>query len=250
MKNKNTNNFVIFGKQPVFLCLKNKKREIYKIVTSNKNELLSFIETNKIKIQNHIIEEKNNNEISKLFDKEVVNHQGYVLYVGNRATVNFDIFLTNICKSNKNQLPKLLILDEITDPHNVGAIIRTAAAFGIKYIITSIKNSAKDSSTIIKTSAGYTELIELIEVTNINQTILDLKKVGYFVYGLDGNTKNDIKTIKDKNNLCLVLGNEGKGIRQLVKKNCDDLYKINMDDNIESLNVSVAAAIAIYQIWG
>jgi 23S rRNA (guanosine2251-2'-O)-methyltransferase len=162
--------------------------------------------------------------------------------------MNFNTFL-QCCKQHRDALPKLLILDEITDPHNVGAIMRTAAGFGINYIITTKKNSTKDSSVILKTSAGYSELMDLIEVTNLNRTLDELKSVGYFVIGLDGNTNNNIENLQDTKNICLILGSEGKGIRRLVKENCDFLYKIKTT-NVESLNVSVACAIAIYQIWG
>ena len=84
----------------------------------------------------------------------------------------------------------------------------------------------------------------------LNNTIETLKKCGYFVIGMAGEAKQDIKEIKDSNNLCLVIGSEGNGIRQLVKKNCDELYKITTNSEVESLNASVATAIAIYKLWG
>ena len=84
---------------------------------------------------------------------------------------------------------------------------------------------------------------------NINKTLEILKNTGYFIIGLAGEAQGNIKTITNSENLCLIVGNEGKGIRQLIKKNCDALYKINISQDVESLNASVAAAIAIYQLW-
>ena len=143
----------------------------------------------------------------------------------------------------------MLILDQILDPYNLGAIIRTAVAFGIEKIIITTYNSVKDTPIVAKSSAGLNEFVDLIEVVNLNNAIKDLKKVGYFIIGLAGEAKMTIDKIEDSSNLALVLGNEGKGIRELVKKNCDELVKIPMEDCAESLNVSVASAIAIYELW-
>ncbi len=243
----NNNKILIYGKHPIFLALKNKNRKFFKIYTSNVEELKKYIKDNDINNVNNLIEFKNNNDLNKLF-LESINHQGYVALVSNPKTLEFYDFINERC-DNKNNLPKLLILDQLTDPHNIGAIIRTAAAFGIKYIITTKYNSPKDSAIIVKSSAGLSEIINIIEVININKTIEILKNIGYFIIGLAGEAQRNIKTITNSENLCLIIGNEGKGIRQLIKKNCDALYKINISKDVESLNASVAAAIAIYQLW-
>ena len=150
----------------------------------------------------------------------------------------------------EKELPRLLILDQLTDPHNIGAIIRTAVAFNIKYIILTKYNSLNDLSVISKTSAGMVNMVNIIEVINLNNSIDILKKAGYFIIGMAGEATKDIKTITDNKSICLVIGNEGNGIRQLVKKNCDLLCKITTNSNVESLNASVAAAISIYTLWG
>lgn len=242
-----TGELFIYGKHPILLALKYNKRKIFKIYTSNKSELEEYLKREKIKVQNNIIEFKNNNEISKII-KDDVNHQGYLAIVSNHFNYDFDEFLTKECK-DKNNLPKLLILDQLTDPHNIGAIIRSAVAFGVKYIITTERNTPKDSGIIVKSSAGMSEIVNIIEVVNINNTIEKLKKIGYFVVGMAGEAKRNIKDLKG-DSYCLIVGNEGKGIRQLVKKNCDILCKIEMENNVESLNVSVATAIGCYQLWG
>lgn len=242
-----SSNFYIYGKHPILLSLKNGKREFFKIYTSNIEELKKYIQDNKISIKHNLIEYKTNSELNKFF-AENINHQGYVASVSKNKTFTIDDFIDSI--KNQKQLPRIIILDQLTDLHNIGAIIRTAVAFNVEYIIMTKYNSPKDYSVILKSSAGMSELVNIIEVVNVNNTIEILKKSGYFVVGMAGEVKRDIKEIKDSNNLCLVIGSEGNGIRQLVKKNCDELYKITTNSNVESLNASVATAIVIYKLWG
>ena len=244
---KNENKIYIYGKQPLLLALENKKREFLKIYVANIDEFKKTVNDKKISVNFKLVEQKKNDFISNLIGQNV-NHQGYLAEVKKRQTLNLDDFILKYCQ-NKQNLPKLLILDEIQDPHNIGAIMRTAVAFDVKNIITTSRNTIQDSSVVIKSSAGYSELINLIEVNNLNYAIENLKNVGYFVIGLDGNTTKTLDDITDGSNVCLVLGSEGAGIRQLIKKNCDELVKIVMKNNVESLNVSVASAIAIYKLW-
>ena len=236
------NGNIIYGKHPVFLSLG--KRKLQKIYTSNINELEKFIKDGVL--NKNIIEYKTNRELDKMVNG--ANHQGFVAFTYDvNKTMFLDDFVSTLDSKN---LPRLLILDQLTDPHNVGAIIRTAVAFDVNYVIITKHNSLKDYSIIAKSSAGLSEFINIIEVTNLNSAIEILKKVGYFVVGMAGEAGQDIKSIKDSKNLCLVIGSEGNGIRRLVKENCDALYKITINSNVESLNASVAAAIAIYKIWG
>jgi len=244
---------LIYGKHPFFSILKAKKRKIYKIYISekNKNEFYDFLkENNDLPSDNlmSLIEFVDNQKLDSIFPyKDDKNHQGYIIFVGNKQEIIFDDFINS--NMNEKELPKLIILDQILDPHNLGAIIRTAAAFGIYDIIITSRNSTKDTATVAKSSAGLNELVNLIEVGNLNSAIKDLKNIGYFIIGLDGEAKVKLTEIKDNKNIALVLGNEGKGIRELVKKNCDDLVKIPMQTCVESLNVSVASAIAMYEFW-
>ena len=247
LKSKNISNSIIYGKHPFFLTLKNRISDIEKIYTSNIKEIDDFIKNNNIKIPENIVFYKNNKELNEILPN--VNHQGYISFVKKRKSIDFQDFINEKCK-NKNDLPRLIILDQLTDPHNIGAIIRTSFAFNVKYIIKTKYNSPSDISVITKTSVGLSEFINIIEVSNLNNAINSLKNIGYFVLGLAGEAKEDIKTLEDNKNICIVVGNEGNGIRQLVKKNCDMLYKITMQNNVESLNVSVATAIVIYKIWG
>ncbi len=235
---------IIYGKHPVLLSLKN--RNIFKIYTSNIGELEKYIKDNNININKKIIEYKSSKELNGLYKN--INHQGYIAIAKIEKSIDINDFLKAI--KEEKELPRLLILDQLTDPHNIGAIIRTAVAFNIKYIILTKYNSLNDLSVISKTSAGMVNMVNIIEVINLNNSIDILKKAGYFIIGMAGEATKDIKTITDNKSICLVIGNEGNGIRQLVKKNCDLLCKITTNSNVESLNASVAAAISIYTLWG
>lgn len=253
-KNKNSgcfsNKVLIYGRHPFFSVIRSKKRKIYEIFVSEKNrtEFFEIAKKENLSFDEKILHFVDSSKLDSIFPYQEKNHQGFILFTSEKNTISFDDFINSIDSSSK--LPSLLILDQILDPHNLGAIIRTAVAFGINNIIITSYNSVKDTPVVSKTSVGLNEIVNLIEVVNLNNSIKDLKKAGYFVVGLDGEAKNTIDKMKDNSNLALVLGNEGRGIRELVKKNCDELVKIPMENCVESLNVSVASAIAIYELWG
>ena len=148
---------------------------------------------------------------------------------------------------------KIAILDQITDPQNFGAILRSAAAFDFEIIIIPKNNSVEENATVAKISSGGLELVKIVQVVNITNTIAELKKLGFWVLGLDGKTKSTLDNLPDLNKIVAIIGSEGCGIRPLVKNNCDFLVRIPMSSKIESLNASNAAAIffnAIYQKLG
>ena len=154
-----------------------------------------------------------------------------------------------ISSSKKNKYPLLLILDSIQDTHNAGAIIRTAECSGVGGIILTKHNSAPINETVIKTSAGATEHIKLCQVTNLAQTLKQLKEEGFWIIGSSLSAGSKVYTEVDyKIPLALILGNEEKGIRRLTIDNCDLLIKIPMAGKIQSLNVSVSAGIILFEI--
>jgi 23S rRNA (guanosine2251-2'-O)-methyltransferase len=142
----------------------------------------------------------------------------------------------------------IVILDQISDPHNVGAIMRTAAAFNAAAIIIAKNNAPDESANIAKIACGTMEITPIIKVVNITKTMEQIKEYGYWCIGLDGHAKQSISSSNLPDKLALVLGSEGKGIRKLVKQTCDLLVTIPMNPNVESLNVSNAAAISLYEI--
>jgi 23S rRNA (guanosine2251-2'-O)-methyltransferase len=143
----------------------------------------------------------------------------------------------------------LLLLDQVTDPHNLGAILRSAAAFGVDGVITTKDRGAGESAVMAKAACGALEMVPLIPIINLAQTIGELQKEGYWVMGLDGEASGALHQSRPTEKTALVLGAEGPGLRRLTKERCDELIKLPIHPQMESLNVSNAAAIALYQLY-
>ncbi len=142
----------------------------------------------------------------------------------------------------------LLMLDGVTDPRNIGAIFRSAAAFGASGIIAQERHMPALSGVLAKAATGAVETMPFLPVVNLSRTLEDLAKAGWFSIGLAGDTKVSIgQALKGADKVCLVLGSEGKGLRPNVAKHCDQLARIPISKDMESLNVSTAAAIALYE---
>ena len=172
-------------------------------------------------------------------------HQGVIAYVAAKEYVSVSDIL-NIAKDRGEQ-PLIVICDEITDPHNLGSIIRSANAAGAHGIIISKHGGVGLNATVAKTSAGAVEFTPVAKVSSIAQTIEQLKKENVWVVGADMDGENTIHTHDFGGALAIVVGNEGKGISRLVKERCDFLVRIPMLGEISSLNASVAAALMIYE---
>lgn len=172
-------------------------------------------------------------------------HGGVVAEVKEYTTVP----LSQVIQKNQNkENVALIMLDGLEDPHNLGAILRTADATGMDAIIIPKHRSVKLNATVAKVSTGAIEYVDVAEVINLSQTIDVLKKAGYWVIGLeaDGTVYYNQQDYSGK--IVVVLGSEGKGISRLVKEKCDFLVKIPMHGHITSLNVSVSAALIFYEI--
>ena len=139
------------------------------------------------------------------------------------------------------------MLDHIEDPHNFGAIIRTAESMGVKNIIIPKDRSVVVNETVMKTSAGALNYVNIIQVTNLVNAINYLKDKGFFIYGAEADGEN-YKSVDYNDKRCLVMGSEGKGISPVVRKNCDMIVSLPMKGHVNSLNVSVATAIFIYEM--
>lgn len=173
-----------------------------------------------------------------------VNTQGFVAELREFKSLEFGEWIGTV---DKDTNPLVFVLDELEDPHNVGAIIRVAAAAGASGIIISKHRQAPITSAVYKTSAGTASRLPIIVVSNTNDTIKKLQDEKFWVVGLDGETS---KTIWDEAwdaPMAVVIGNEGRGIRSVTKETCDYLLRIPMEEGIESLNASVSAAIAAYE---
>lgn len=228
---------IIYGKNVIKEAVFAKRR-IYKLYIDQQfsdHRFLQFLKDKEVEITL-----LSKNELNKLTDNQ--NHQGVVAEV--EAYETYDLF--DIV--DKNKIQHFMILDGIEDPHNLGAVMRTAEACQLDGIIMSKKGAVPLTATVAKVSSGAIEHVKVILVPNINQAILELKKQGIWVVGTDGNTEKTYDDMPKDVSLAVVMGNEGEGIRPLVKQNCDLLVKIPMFGKINSLNVSVAAALMMYKM--
>jgi len=153
-----------------------------------------------------------------------------------------------LSEPKKSTLPLLLILDEIQDPHNVGAILRSAECSGVNGVLLTKHNSATITPTVTKVSAGATEQLKIAQVNNLSQTIDELKEKGFWIVGSSLENAKPYTELDYKIPIALIVGNEEKGIRKLTASKCDFLVKIPMSGKIQSLNVSVATGILLFEI--
>jgi len=140
----------------------------------------------------------------------------------------------------------VLVLDQITDPHNVGAILRSAAAFAVKAIVTTARHSPEATGVLAKSASGALELVPLVTVQNLARALTELNDQGFMTVGLDSQGGENLGTIALRQPLALVLGAEGKGLRQLTRETCSAVARLDMPGDIKSLNVSNAAVLALY----
>ena len=179
---------------------------------------------------------------NKILDNKVNGlHQGIILEVEDVKTYNLDEFLQTI--KNKNN-SRIVMLDHLEDPHNFGAIIRTCEALGIDGIIIPNDRSVSINATVVKTSVGSIEYINIIRVPNLSVAIKKLKDNNFWIVGTDM-LGTDYRELDYNMNTCLVIGNEGKGISKVIKNNCDYIVTIPMLGKINSLNASVSCAIIL-----
>lgn len=243
------NKIIIYGKHPVYEVLRVKRRKIFAIYATN-HSILDLKSGNLIDNNlTQIIKIVDSNFIDQICGKDKT-HQGLAI-IASKVVIKGHFDLLKQLHDFDNSLPKpaILILDELTDPHNVGAIIRSAIAFGVKKIVFCAHNAVSENSTIIKSSAGMIEYAELFVVSGINNLIDKLKKLDYWCIGLASEGELKTKSLTNYPNIALIVGSEGSGLRSLVKKNCDFLLAIKMEKQVESLNVSVATAIALHEIY-
>lgn len=237
-KKQGGNNLLIYGKHPVLSALKNPRRNLKSLYITK----TLFQELELLNLQAHVVF-KTSQELTSMLPAGA-NHQNIILETPPLKQLYLEDLLN---KTSEQDSSCLIILDQVTDPHNIGAIIRSAAAFGIDGVILPENNSPKENNTILKTSAGACETVPMVHVTNIAQCIKALKQEGYWIIGLDGNTNTELESKIFSQKIVFVMGSEDTGMRKLTRENCDYIAKINISPNAESLNVSNAAAIAMYE---
>jgi 23S rRNA (guanosine2251-2'-O)-methyltransferase len=223
---------LVFGKNVVLEILKKDKKiqKAYVYKHFNDEEILSALQNKNIHIdylEKHQLDNLANG-----------NHQGIIVSIPDFKYGNIDEI--------RSDNGFIVILDHIEDPHNFGAIIRTAEAAGVDAIIIPKDRSVDVNSTVMKTSAGALENMKVVQVTNLTNTIKELKQKGYWFVATDMEG-TDYDKVDYKGNIAIVIGNEGSGISRLVKENCDFVATIPMTGSINSLNASVAAGIILFE---
>lgn len=176
--------------------------------------------------------------------KDLSHHQGIIAKVSlDHLVKQYDDFIATL---NVTDQTSLLVLGEIQDPHNVGAIIRSAAAFGVSGVLLPKHNQAPITGTVVKVSAGMVFKIPVVQIGNINHTLRDLKKRGFWIYGLDGAGDKSINEEDFTAPSVFVLGNEANGIREKTYSLCDIILSIPIHPRCESLNVATSTAVALF----
>ncbi len=221
-----------YGKNVLYMTNPKEIRKVYVSKMKKDNELFAYLKENKIQ---YLLVEPN--VLDKMCKQ---NHQG-ILFERND-------FVYSSLESLFDE-DFIVLLDHLEDPHNFGAIIRTAEAAGVKSIIIPKDRSVEVTDTVMKTSVGTTSNVKIVKVTNLVDAIRKLKEKDFFIYGsaMDG---RDMNQIHFSGKIVLVIGNEGKGMSQLVRKNCDEIVSIPMVGKVNSLNASVASGILIYKMGG
>ena len=214
---------LIYGKNVLKEIDKSKIKKVY----CGRKEYLDYLQNNNIHYE-YVDNKRLNGMVKGL-------HQGIVIDV-----YDYEYKTLNGIKDDF-----VIMLDHIEDPHNLGSIIRTCACAGIKSIIIPKDRSAKVNETVMKVSEGTLDKVDVIMVTNLNDSIKKLKDKGYYIYASDMDGE-DYKTVDFNDKKVLIIGNEGKGVSSLVKDNSDVLVSIPMFSNVDSLNASVAAGILIF----
>lgn len=232
-----TDGDLIYGLHSVEAALKNPKRQIVQFqATQNAANRLTERFSTGLPVQPEIVSVK---EIARQLDNDPV-HQGVLLKV---EPLSRDDDLADLMPG---QL--VLALDRITDPHNVGAILRSAVAFKADGVIMTSRHAPQETAVLAKSASGALEMIPLVAVTNLTSALSDLKRGGYHILGLDSEAPVDLSDVPTQVKRVLVLGAEGKGLRHGVREACDQLARIDLPGDIVSLNVSNAAAVSLYAL--
>ena len=203
-------------------------RKIYLSKSFKDKNILDYIKENKLK---YVVYD------NKVMDSMVRNNQGIIVDINDYDYKTLDVIDDDF----------VIMLDHLEDPHNFGAIIRTAESMGVKNIIIPKDRSVVVNETVMKTSAGTLNFVNIIQVSNLVNAINYLKDNGFFIYGAEADGIN-YRDVDYATKRCLVVGSEGKGISNIVRKNCDEIVSLPMKGHINSLNASVAAAILIYEM--
>lgn len=235
---------MIIGKNPVMEALSS-GRSVNKVMVSEHLNPNTFNKLKRLAKEAGTIVQKVPK--AKLDSLSSGNHQGIIAYVAPYQYASLDDLFSKA--EQKGEEPFFIILDELEDPHNLGSILRSADATGAHGIIIPKRRSVGLTATVAKTSAGAIEHIPVARVTNIPNTIDELKRNNIWVVGTEGEATEDYRKLDGTLPIAIVIGNEGKGMSRLVREKCDWTVSIPMCGNVSSLNASVACSLLLYEVY-
>ena len=239
----NKSSFFIIGQHAVIEALRNPKRKVLRIfLTEESKKNIHKKSPNRNLLSDIKVYFKTKKELDKYSTRENLQHQGYVAEVEHIQKPILKEYI-----KEKNDVT-LICLDGVTDPRNIGSLIRSAASFNIDGVIIKERNFPSESKLMYKAASGAIEYVNIFEVSNINSTLKNLKEKNFWVYGFDGNGKKNFTDIEWKGNNILLFGSEGSGMHKHTSKYADFLVKIEINKKIESLNISNSAAIVFHHL--
>ncbi len=239
----NKSSFFIIGQHAVIEALRNPKRKVLRVfLTEESKKNIHRKSPKKNLLKDVKVYFKTKKELDKYSNKENLLHQGYVAEIEHLEKPILKDFI-----KNKNDIT-LVCLDGVTDPRNIGSLIRSAVSFDIDGIIIKERHYPNESKLMYKASSGAIEYINIFEVSNINSTLKNLKDKNFWVYGFDGKGDKNFIDIKWEGNNILLFGSEGLGMHKHTSKYADFLVKIEINKKVESLNISNSAAIIFHHI--
>ncbi len=238
--------FLIVGKHAVTEALKNEGRNVLRVfLTEDSKKNLNKDNQDKDLLKGVKLFYKTKKELDRLCSKEQISHQGLIAEIEHIDDKNLKDYI-NYNQNKKNIT--LIALEDVTDPRNIGSIVRCASAFNIDGLIIKERSFPSESKLLYKSASGSMEHINIFEVSNINTALKFLKTKNFWVCGFDKNGEKDFTQHNWDGNNVLLFGSEGYGLKYQTSKNSDFLLKININENIESLNISNTAAIVFHYI--
>ncbi len=238
--------FYIVGKHAVVEALKNPKRRVVRVFLTEDSKKKIHKENQHINLlKNLSVFYKTKKDLDKYCSREGITHQGMVAEIEHLDNVNIKEFVNE--NKNRNDI-NLVALDDVTDPRNIGSIIRSAASFNIDGIIVKERSYPSDSKLLYKSASGCTELINIFQVSNVNTTLKYLKSKNFWVSGFDSEAKKDFTNHNWNGNNILLFGSEGYGLNYQIKKNSDFLFRININAKVDSLNISNSASVVFHYL--
>ena len=238
--------FYIIGKHAVISALKNPSRKVLRVFLTEDSKNKINRENQSLNLLKDIkIYYKTKRELDKYVGRDEINHQGFVAEIERLEKLTLKDFLNENSKRNNINF---VALDDVTDPRNIGSIIRSAASFNIDGIIVKERSFPGDSKLMYKASSGCNELINIFEVSNVNTSLKFLKSKNFWISGFDSGAEKDFTKHDWKGNNVLLFGSENYGLAYQTKKNSDFLFRIKINKNVESLNIANSASIVFHYI--